>query len=393
MAADGEVPSLRFPDGPVTPPRHMGVSVPIPVNSGLGGRELGKVGVAPVQFADDCATAAPAQTRPHCRRPLNWGQSWVAPLVFCIVASSRFQRRATTGESGSRAQPWVPAPGARRREPAGAETVAGRQPIVAATFEEVAVEDEEPLRRATEEVIGTRYRATPSHLTGVGTSRGCQQGCSVGTEDTPCWTPSAAPRWWRAGRQCRFGAATAHRISVSLVPLIRASHEIMKSLCKRRWGRRACDQPASCEQSTGELVDALLAAGALVIEIAPYTWAPAADRGAAVRLVHALVSGEAERAAHPQRFALPLRGCRGGGGRGRARACRDGRDSSPRQAGPGRRSKAAPLTRGEQATWSPRSPGRPHRVAELTPREQGPGRRRAGRPGRAVISTGGMPWV
>jgi uroporphyrinogen-III synthase len=43
-----------------------------------------------------------------------------------------------------------------------------------------------------------------------------------------------------------------------------------------------------------ELVDALVAAGSRVIEIAPYTWAPVADRGAAVRLVHALVSGEAQ---------------------------------------------------------------------------------------------------
>ena len=46
----------------------------------------------------------------------------------------------------------------------------GGSPIVAATFEEVAVQDDEPLRRATEEVIGTPLSHSV-HLTGVGTNR------------------------------------------------------------------------------------------------------------------------------------------------------------------------------------------------------------------------------
>ncbi len=88
-------------------------------------------------------------------------------------------------------------------------------------------------------------------------------------------------------------ALRAHGIEPAWVPSQRTSHEIAQRLSEEV-GPESVVSLQRHGEPVPELVDALLVAGALVIEIAPHTWAPAADHGAAVRLVGALLSGEAQ---------------------------------------------------------------------------------------------------
>jgi uroporphyrinogen-III synthase len=166
----------------------------------------------------------------------------------------------------------------------------GGSPIVAATFEEVAVEDEEPLRRATEEVIGTLLTHSV-HLTGVGTNRWFARAAAWGRRDALL---DALRRAQVVARGPKSSAALkAHGIEPAWIPQSETSHEIAQRLLEEV-GPKSVVSVQRHGEPVPELVDALLAAGSRVIEIAPYTWAPAADRGAAVRLVRALVSGEAQ---------------------------------------------------------------------------------------------------
>jgi len=122
----------------------------------------------------------------------------------------------------------VGVPAARR----AAETAAlvrrfAGSPIVAATFEEVAVEDEEPLRRATEEVIGTPLSHSV-HLTGVGTNRWFGRAAAWGRLDALL---DALRRAKVVARGPKSSAALrAHGIEPAWVPQSETSHEIAQRL-------------------------------------------------------------------------------------------------------------------------------------------------------------------
>ena len=141
----------------------------------------------------------------------------------------------------------------------------GGSPIVAATFEEVAVEDEEPLRRATEEVIGTLLTHSV-HLTGVGTNRWFARAAAWGSLDALLDTLRRAQVVARGPKSS--AALRAHGIEPAWIPQSETSHEIAQRLLEEV-GPKSVVSLQRHGEPVPELVDALLAAGALVIEIAP----------------------------------------------------------------------------------------------------------------------------
>lgn len=186
----------------------------------------------------------------------------------------------------------VAAPAARR----ATETAAlirrwGGEPLVAPLLEEIPVEDEEPLRAATEEVLAAP--ATWSvHLTGVGTRRWFDRAAGWGLLE-PLTGVLGACRIVARGQ--KTSAALAERdLRPAWVPEGETSAEIAAWL-----GGRLSASDTVAVQLSGEPVpalrEALEAAGARPIEVSPYRWSlptDPADRERAEAFVRSLAGGE-----------------------------------------------------------------------------------------------------
>jgi uroporphyrinogen-III synthase len=185
----------------------------------------------------------------------------------------------------------VAVPATRR----AAETAAlvgrwGGEPVVAPLLEEIPVEDEGPLRAATEAVIGAP--ATWSvHLTGVGTRRWFQRAEGWGLLDDLLGVLRAGaiiPR----GQKAR-GALAERDLTPTWIPDGETSAEIAEWLVPRLGPGQTVSVQLFGEP-VPSFTDRLRATGATLIEVAPYQWAlPAdpADRAAAEGLVTALAAG------------------------------------------------------------------------------------------------------
>lgn len=183
----------------------------------------------------------------------------------------------------------VGVPAARRAE----ETAAlvrrwGGVPLVGPALQEVPIEDEQPLRDATADVIASRPEWSV-HLTGVGTRRWMERAQAWGLLESLRETlrdsclVARGPKAAAALRSYDLQASwmpddeTSREIAAWLGPQVRPGHAVVIQ-------RHGEPVPA--------LEKALEAAGARVIEAAAYHWDLPADRGPAERLVTALVSGE-----------------------------------------------------------------------------------------------------
>jgi uroporphyrinogen-III synthase len=164
----------------------------------------------------------------------------------------------------------------------------GGTPLVGPALQEVPVEDEEPLRQATEEVIASSLRWSV-HLTGVGTRRWLARAEDWGRLE------ALLERLRSAYLIPRGGKATAALASYGLkgawVPKGETTREITAWLTERI----EVDDVLALQRH-GEPVPALRnpleSAGARVIEVAPYRWDLPDDRKPAERLVSALLQGD-----------------------------------------------------------------------------------------------------
>ncbi|MDQ4148942.1 MAG: uroporphyrinogen-III synthase [Actinomycetota bacterium] len=183
----------------------------------------------------------------------------------------------------------VGVPAARRaRETAQLVQRWGGDPLVGPTVQEVPVPDDEPLRTATEEVIRAPVRWAV-FLTGVGTRRWMAAVEALGLREPLLEVLRAATL---IPRGAKASAALKHYgLEPAWTPESETSAEIAEWLSERV---RPGD--ATALQRHGELVPrlkaSLEAAGARVIEVAPYRWELPDDLAPAERLVRALVAGD-----------------------------------------------------------------------------------------------------
>src|SRR2546421_4025839 len=204
-----------------------------------------------------------------------------------------------SGQGGS--GPPGPLEGIRVAVPAtrrAAETAAlvrrwGGEPLVGPLLEEVPVEDEAPLRAATEEVVAAP--ATWSvHLTGVGTRRWLARAEAWGLRD-PLQAVLAAARIVARGPKTN-AALAEHGLKAVWTPPGETSGEIA------RWLAPQVDEADTVAvQLYGDPVPGLTATldstGARVVRIAPYRWALPADAErseAAQRGVAAIAAAEVQ---------------------------------------------------------------------------------------------------
>jgi len=205
----------------------------------------------------------------------------------------------SNGQEGSR--PPAPLEGIRVAVPAtrrAAETAAlvrrwGGEPLVGPLLEEVAVEDEGPLRAATEQIVAAP--ATWSvHLTGVGTRRWLARAQAWGLRD-PLLAVLAAARIVARGPKTS-AALSEHGLKAAWIPPGETSGEIARWLAPQVGAADTVAIQLYGEPVPG-LTATLAAAGARVVEVAPYRWALPADAErseAAQRVVVAIAAAEVQ---------------------------------------------------------------------------------------------------
>ena len=166
----------------------------------------------------------------------------------------------------------------------------GGRPLIGPTVHEVPVEDDEPIRAATEETIAAPARWAV-FLTGVGTRRWMAAAEALGLQDRLLEVLTAAtlvPRGAKAS-----SALKEYGLEGAWTPPNETSGEIADWLSERV---RAGDAVAL--QRHGEPVPGVAAplerAGARVIEIAPYSWELPDDLEPAERLIDGLIAGRVQ---------------------------------------------------------------------------------------------------
>lgn len=185
----------------------------------------------------------------------------------------------------------VGVPAARRAE----QTVTlvrrwGGVPMVGPTLREVPVEDDGPLRTATEEVIASRSQWS-IHLTGVGTRRWLEGAEAWGLLDGLLETLRAA------GVIARGGKSSAELRKNGLEPMWSPEGETSEEIADWLVPRLGQSEVVALQRAghpVPELRHVVEGAGARAIEIAPYRWELPEDLGPAQRLVQALCAGKVQ---------------------------------------------------------------------------------------------------
>src|SRR5256886_13257179 len=203
------------------------------------------------------------------------------------------------GQGGSR--PPARLEGIRVAVPAtgrAAETAAlvrrwGGEPLVGPLLEEVPVQDEAPMRAATEEIVAAP--ATWSvHLTGVGTRRWLARAEAWGLRD-PLLAVLAAARI--VARGPKTSAALAEQgLQPAWIPPGETSGEIARWLAPQVGAADTVAVQLYGEPVPG-LTATLRATGARLVEVAPYRWALPADaerREAAQPVLAAIAAAEVQ---------------------------------------------------------------------------------------------------
>jgi uroporphyrinogen-III synthase len=165
----------------------------------------------------------------------------------------------------------------------------GGIPLVGPTVEEVQVEDDEPVLRASRELIEAGV-AWSIHLTGVGTRRWFEAAARGGILDPLLSALGAARRIPRG--QKASSALKSYGLGFTWIPEGETSKEIAEWLAPQISAGDVVSLQRHGEPVPG-LSDPLEETGARVIDVITYRWEIPTDRRPAERLVKALVDGEA----------------------------------------------------------------------------------------------------